>query len=181
MRVEPWHDDVAALHKPNAPRADVAHDISENPRHIRPGGVHQHARTGLGAACQRQPPHAVRMPCPDAARARTDIRPQRRGITCGQHDETGIIHPAIGILEPARILGTQRLTRGIVAQIDHPRRRQNPASAQMVIDEQPKPDQPPRPQPGMVRQHEAQRTDDVRRRPQQYLALGQDSRTRRKA
>ena len=39
--------------------------------------------------------------------------------------------------------------------------------------EQPEPDQPPRPQPGMVRQHEAQRPDDVRRRSQQHLALGQ--------
>ena len=43
----------------------------------------------------------------------------------------------------------------------------------MVVDEQAEPQHPGRPHAGLMRQHEAHRPDQVRRHPQQDLALGQ--------
>ena len=96
-----------------------------------------------------------------------------RSVACVQHNQACVVHPAIGIFEAVCILRPQRRTGGIAVQIDCSRRRQQPAPAQVVIQKQPKPDQPPRAQPGMVRQHETQRANDVRGGPQQHLPLGQ--------
>ena len=50
---------------------------------------------------------------------------------------------------------------------------QNLAAAQMIVEEQAQPQDGPGPQALVVRQHEAQRPDDVRRGIQQHLALDQ--------
>ena len=61
----------------------------------------------------------------------------------------------------------------VAGEIDRAGRRQKPAPADMIIKEQAEPQQPGRTQAVMVRQHEAQRVDDVRRHAQQHLALRQ--------
>ena len=85
-----------------------------------------------------------------------------------------IIDPAIGIFKTGpKNAGLERGTGGIAREVEDARRRQKLASAQMVVDEQPEPQQPGRPQAGAIGQYEAQRPDDVRRDPPQHLALAQ--------
>src|SRR3546814_12151749 len=58
-------------------------------------------------------------------------------------------------------------------KVDRARRGQFPAPPDMVVEEQPEPQQPARPQPVAIRQDEAQRMDDVRRDAPQDFALFQ--------
>ena len=51
--------------------------------------------------------------------------------------------------------------------------RRQGAPADMVVEEQAQPDHPPGPQPGVVREHEARRPDDMRGVAQQHLAPAQ--------
>ena len=57
------------------------------------------------------------------------------------------------------------------AQIDAGAGRQQRPPAEVIVEEQAQPDEPPRAQPGMVREHEAQRPYDVRGVAQQHLPL----------
>ena len=90
-----------------------------------------------------------------------------------EHDQPRIVDPAVRIFEAGAEFRRQRHARGMAAQVDRPRRRQLPAAADMVIEEQPQPQQPLGPQAFDMGQDEAQRVDDVRRDLPQGLALGQ--------
>ena len=72
---------------------------------------------------------------------------------------------------PESIVGLQRRPGRVPPQLHRARGRQLPAPAQMVVEEQPEPQQPRRPQLGVIRQYETQRPDDVRRDAPQHLAL----------
>ena len=109
----------------------------------------------------------------DATGAGPDIRAERRRIARGQHHQSRIVYPAVGIFEPMGELRTQRLACRIVAQVQSSCRRQDLPSAQMVVQKEPGADHPSWPQPGMVRQHEPQRPYDMRRGAPQHLALGE--------
>ncbi len=69
--------------------------------------------------------------------------------------------------------GFSGLPTSSLRQIDRAGRRQQFAAADMVVEEQPQPQQPGRAQPGVVRQHETQGTDDVRGDLPEHLALDQ--------
>ena len=103
---------------------------------------------------------------------------QHRGAAIGriagiEHHQPGVVDPAIGIFEPGREPALQRGSGGMAAQIDRAGCRQPLAPADMVIEKQPEPQQPARPQSFDIGQDKAQRLDDVRRDPPQRLALGQ--------
>src|SRR3546814_20332309 len=67
------------------------------------------------------------------------------------------------IFETVDIDALKRCARDMPPKVDRARRGQFPAPPDMVVEEQPEPQQPARPQPVAIRQDEAQRMDDVRR------------------
>ena len=95
------------------------------------------------------------------------------GVDRVEHDQAGILHPAVGILECAAILRPQRLPRRVRGEIDAAGRGQDLTAAEMVVNEQPETDQPGRPQALVMRKHEPERADDVGRGSQQNFALQQ--------
>ena len=102
-----------------------------------------------------------------------DFRPAVGGIPGIERHKPRVFHPAIGILIGMGKFRLERLAGDVAVQVNAARRRQNLAPAEMVIEEKPKADEGPWPQALVVRQHEAQRPDDMRRRFQQYLTLDQ--------
>ena len=93
---------------------------------------------------------------------RADVGAAIGGIARIQRHETRVVDKAIGIFKAFDIAaGHQRTADRIGGEIDRARGRQEMAPADVVIEKQPEPEQPGRPQPGVVRQHESERTDDV--------------------
>ena len=102
----------APLHRPHREARASRKDRRHSPaRALRPSG----------AALQRQPPPPSACAGADAASARANVGTARRCITRVQHHQPRVIHPAVGILEPARELRPQRRAGGIA--------RADPASA----------------------------------------------------
>ena len=95
------------------------------------------------------------------------------GIAGIEHDEAGIVDPAVGINEASMELRLHRLAGRVAAEVDPGAAGQRAASRQVVVEEQPGADHPGRAQVLVVRQHEAQRPDYMRRAVQQDLALQQ--------
>ena len=175
---QPAHDDVAALHEPHA-RGGVRRDAARHHGgHERTAGIDEGARLcGLPAARDRvaqldQPSVA------DPARrgdlgTHADIGPARGGVHGVEHHEARVVHPAVGVLEAAREARLQRLALGRTPQVDGRRRRQADACAEVVVEEEAEPDEEGGPQAAVVREHEAQRLDDVGRHAEEHLALGE--------
>jgi len=109
----------------------------------------------------------------DNARARMDGSAAIGRIARVEHDEAGIVHPAVGIFEGRGIAGLERRPCRVVAQVEAARGRQQLAAAQMVVEEEAEAQHPGRTEPGMVRQDETQRPDDVGGEAPQHLALHQ--------
>jgi hypothetical protein len=98
---------------------------------------------------------------------RADVRAALGCVAGIERDEARILHPAIGILEALGELGL----KNAVVQPAHGGSGQAFAAAEMVVEKQAEPQQPSRAQAGVMRQHEAQRPDDMRRYAPQHLAL----------
>src|SRR5262249_47437448 len=81
--------------------------------------------------------------------------------------------PAIGIFESTAEAVPQRQALRDTRQVEAPTWRQLLAAAEMVIEQQPGTDKPGGSLRGRMRQHEAQRPDDVRGGCQQHLSLDQ--------
>ncbi len=172
------HDDMAALDQADRRPAVVAHPVGQDLRDPRAGRVDDHpgARLlpGAGASVQqRQPP----MPVLACRRSELAANPDRRapcgGIHGVQDHQTRVVDPTVGVLEAAREAFLQHLARFVAAQVDGAAAGQALAPAEMVIEEQAQADQPGRPQAGVVRQHEAQRPDDVRGHVPEHFAFQQ--------
>ena len=119
-------------------------------------------------------PDAVGLPDLDRARAGADLGAAIGGVARGQHHEARVVDEAVGIFEAFGVaVGDQRLADLVAGEIDRAGRRQQVPAADMVVEEQAEPQQPGRAQPGMVRQHETQRTDDVGRDLPEDFALDQ--------
>ena len=148
----------------------------EEAAHPWAGGVHEHARFDLGVVVpgrELQPPAIAVATAADAARARQDARAVLGRAARVQHDETGVVDPAVRVDEPAPEI---RLQTGAVpagAQGDAAGAGERRLAAEPVVEEEPGADHPSRPQMRLVRQHELERRDDVRGDPQQHLALGE--------
>ena len=90
-----------------------------------------------------------------------------------QYHEPRILHPAVGIDEGLAEPGLEGLPGRMPAKIDALGARQEFAPAQVIVEEQAEADDPGGPQALVVRQHKAQRPDDVRCSAQQHLAFDQ--------
>ena len=177
FRVEPPHHDMAALHHADLRRrVRPQHGLQHLP-HPRPGGVHQRARLDhlrLSAVMLRgHAPQAVHALGAGAPRAGGDDGAALRRVAGVQQHHARIFDPAIRILERHLVFGLEHPARRVAVQPLGARGRQALAAAQVVIQEQAQPQQPGRAQPLVMRQHEAQRPDDVRRDPPNRLAFQQ--------
>ena len=73
----------------------------------------------------------------------------------------------------ARELALERRAGDVAGEIDRARRRQNVATAKMIIEKEAEPQDRPGPQAPVMRQNEAQRPDDMGRGLEQHFALDQ--------
>ena len=140
-----------------------------------PGGVDQDARgRDLAPALrvQDQRPDVLALGAGDAG-AGADVGAALGGVERIERDQPGIVGPAVGIFEAVAEFPQQRLAGDMVGEIDAARLRQDFARAEPVVEEQPDPQHQRRARPRHRRQHEPHRPDQVRRHPQQHLALGQ--------
>ena len=91
----------------------------------------------------------------------------------GEHDEARVVHPGVRVDEALRVARLERRAGRVPAQVDAGRARQAPPPREVVVEEQADADHPGGTQVRVVRQHEAQRPADVRRRGEHDLALAQ--------
>ena len=172
-------DDVAALDQAHLHRRWQLRYIGDHVPDPRAAGVDEAARGhgfvvgGIAGVVQREPPEVAVAFRGEAARARSDLGATVGGVAGVQHHQAGIIDGAIGILEGAAVGRLQSPARHVGGEVDGARRRQRAAEAEVVIDEEAETDDRPRAQAAVMGQDEPERTDDVRGRPQQHLALDQ--------
>ena len=122
----------------------------------------------------RDLPDAVGPPDLGRASPGPDDRAAGHSIERVEQDQPRVVDEAVGIFEGAAEPALrERFARGIRREIERPGRRQKLPAAEVIIEKQPEPQQPGRPQLLMMRKDEAQRLDDVRRHPPQHLALDQ--------
>ena len=100
----------------------------------------------------------------DAAGARRDVGAAVGGVASVEHDEPRIVDPAVGIFEGATVLGLERLPGFVPPEVEAPRRRQDVAAAEVIVEKEAEPDDRPRPQAAVMREDKAQRPDDMRAR-----------------
>ena len=148
----------------------------EGPAHPRPARV-DHAPRRDRAARAGGPVDQHRLPpgLPALERhalgAGAYIRSAQVGVAGVEHDQARVLHPAVGVLERPPVARLQRGAARVPGEVHARRGRQQRSPADVVVEEETQPDQPPGPQPVVVREHEAQRPDDVRGVAQQHLAL----------
>ena len=110
----------------------------------------------------------------DRAGAGADFSAAIGGVARGENHKPRVVDKAVGIFEAFGIaIGRQRLSDFVTAEIDRTRRRQQVPAADVVVKEKPEPQEPGRPKPVVVRQHEAKRADDMRRDMPEDFALDQ--------
>src|SRR6185437_10913137 len=116
------------------------------------------------------------IPCPactQGSRARQDPSAMTQRIDEIEDHQPRIIDPAIGIFEAATKLGPQWGTFDRARQIEAAARRQTLTAAEMIVKEQPGPNQPGGTLLRRMRQHEAHRPDNMGRRGEQNLPFDQ--------
>jgi hypothetical protein len=170
------HHDVRALHQAQRLGAVQAGALFDELGGPGPGGIHQGAGQDLAlrtvmAVAQYHAPMLALAARRDALDPGQHLGAALTRVHRVQDHQARVLHPAVGIDEGPAQVGLERGARGMSAQIDGLRGRQQLAPAEVVVEEESEPDHPGRPQPLVVRQHETQRPDDVGRRAQQHLTL----------
>ena len=166
---------MAALDQPHAAIVACVRHAAQHVGHPRPRGIDQRAgrdRTPAAGVLDRRAPAAIGPLGIDQPGVRHDRRAAIRGVARVEHDQPAVLHPAIRIDEGAPVV-LQPGTARIAAQPDRLGRGQLLAPAEVVVEEQPGAHHPRRSRRVRLRQHEAQRPDDVRRHRPQPLALDQ--------
>src|SRR5690606_36026147 len=87
--------------------------------------------------------------------------------------EPRVVHSSVGIFKAFAIAALERRAGWMNAKVDRARCRQPPSPADMIVEEEPEPQQPARPQAIAIREDEAHRADDVGGDAPQSLALFQ--------
>ena len=175
--VEPRHDDVAALDELEVRRAGPAEPVAQHAVHPGAGGVDQDSgrdrfpRAARGL--ERCGPSARGRLGRDEAGAGADRGAALLGVERVQHHQPGIIDPGVRIGEAAGVGFLQGRSLRVAPEVEGARAGKLRAPRQVVVEEEAGADHPGRPKRGVVRQHEGQRPGDVRREPEQHLALGQ--------
>src|SRR5215472_18844622 len=116
-------------------------------RHPWPGGVHEASgsdRPALAAGefLEDSGPELPIAACGDAARAGQDGSPPLSCVERVQRHQPRIVDAAIRIAEALGQRGLQCLARRITPQVQTARSRQQPSSAEMVIEEKTQPNEP---------------------------------------
>ena len=169
-------DDVAALHQADAAVAGRAVDAGEHILHPRPRRIDDAASAHgalSGSIAQLDGPGIAVAPGRQHRRARADVGAARLGIERVEHDQAGIVDPAVRIFEGARVGVLDRLAHRIAGEVDGAGGGQFLAAAEMVVEKEAEAHQPGRALLRRMRQHEAHGPDDVRRGVEQHLALDQ--------
>ena len=175
MIVKARHDDVAALVEPQPAGRRPPQNRLGDGFHPGAGGVDQNARChhlADAAGVEDEPPDVAALGA-DTARAGADDGATLGGVDCVEHHQPRIIGKAIGILVAAMEMPLERLTRRVGDEIERPRARQDLTAPDQIVNEETEPEHDRRTTPGIERQHEAKRPDQVRRHPQQHLALAE--------
>ena len=172
------HDDVAALHQAHLRLCVASQGAAQHVRYPGPRGIHQPARPdGLRRTASQilhlRLPYSTLPARAQEARPRADAGAALRRIHGVQHHQAAVFYPAVGISEAARDAWLQPGTQPGAVEAQRARCRQPPAPAQIVVNQQPKPEQPRWPHVPAMRQHEAQRPDDVGGNGKQPLTLRQ--------
>ena len=174
--VEPWHHDVAALDEPDGFFVTHAEQVVQHAAGPGTGGVHERTRRDHGAGTVVQVfqfgvPEPALTPRFHHACARADGGAALGGVPGIQGNEPRIFHPGVGINKAAGDTRFQRGAERKAREFDAGGGRQAALAGKVVIQEQADPDHPGRADGVLMRQHEAQRPDDVRRDANQALAL----------
>ena len=171
------HDDMAALHQPQPVRLGTPQRAGQQRRRPRPGRVDDGARRELlflaVRLAQGDVPHATLAPRRRAAGAGQDAGALLGRVHRIEHDQPGIVDPAVGIHEGLREARLQRPPRRMAGQAHAVRTGQQFAPRQPVVQEQARAHQQRGALAGAVRHHEAHRPHDMRRGAQQHFTLGQ--------
>jgi hypothetical protein len=173
---QPRHDDVAALDQPDPVAAVQRQLVAEEGRDPGPRGVDERPRPHLAPALgtlQHGEPAVALAPGAGAAGAGADLRSPLGRVHRVEHHEPRVVDPRVTVGEAAPEVRLERRPLRGRAEVDGGRARQQLAPAQVVVEQEPQPDQPRRPLLGRVGQDERERADDVRGRAQQHLALDQ--------
>ncbi len=179
--IQARHDDVASFDEPHRVARRLLEALVQHLFHPRAGGIDDDA-TGDGFAVrQSNPPQAVPALTTDARRAREDAGAAFPRAERVRDDQPRIVYTAIRVLEPMVELRFERRRVGCSVDAHAVRSRQRPRtrvapplpSAKMVVQEQPRADHPARSQFRDVRHDETRRPDQMRRDPQEHLALGE--------
>ncbi len=170
-------DDVAALDQADMALAGHTLDLAEHPLDPGAGGVDQRARldhllAALGMG-QLDPPQPVDPAGASERGPGQDAGAALGGIERREHDQAGVVDPAVGIFEGAPEGRPDRRALQIAPQIERAGAGQLLPAAQMVVQPQAQADQPDRALLRAVRQDHAHRPDDMRGGLEQHLALDQ--------
>ncbi len=130
-------------------------------------------RDGAGPITQLGAPDPAVPACGHQRGPCQDPRATNRRIERIENDQPRVIDPAIRIFEAGLELRLECPARKLGRQIEAARFRQQLAATEMIVQHQPEPDHPGRALLLRMRQDEAQRPDDMRRRPEQHLPLDQ--------
>ena len=124
--------------------------------------------------------HVAKRKRPDSRRPRRPRLPARQQISAPRSAASRALRTSQArvvrrdgrnMRKQAKLAGMQRKARWIRRQIEGPGARQFFSAADMVVEEQPQPQHPGRPQALSVGQNETQRPDDVRGDGPQHLSL----------
>ena len=175
MVVKTAHHDVAAFIQTKAPRRGSPYHRLVDRLHPGAARIDQHPRRHRlthAARIENQPPPVAALGA-DTARVAADRGAPLRGIHGVEHHEARVIGETVGIFVAVVIAALERHTRGVGNEIDRPRAWQKLPPAEQIVDEQAEPEHQRRAVGGVQRQHETQRPHQMRRHPQQHLALVQ--------
>ena len=172
-----WHDDVAALDEAHRDRGISPQDLLRHQCDPGTGGIDEdaggHDLAAAAAGFERQPPDQPVAIGASKPRAGADERTALGGIDRVEHGEARIVDPAIGIFEAELVPAFERHGDFAVGEVEDLGAGEDLAPAEPVVEEQAGAQLPGRAQRVVMRQHEAQRPDQVRGVAQQHLALGE--------
>ena len=174
--IKPWQHDVATLDQPEARRLVAAHHRMLHRANPGAGGIDQGAGVKFGRPITTftgDTPQCAIPPRGTYRHARVNGGTAFRRILGVQQHQARILYPAIGIFKADAMPGAERRAEWGACQINALGWRQRPSPAQMIIQKQPKPQQPGGSEALVMRQHKAQGPDDMRRDAKQDFAFNQ--------
>ena len=176
MVIKARQHDMAALDQPEARRLVAAHHRMLHRANPRAGGVDQGVGVKFGRSITTftgdMPERAFAPRC-TYRHAWVNGRTAFRRILGVQQHQARILYPAIGIFKADAMPGAERRAERRTCQVNPPGCWQQLPPAEVIIQKQPKPQQPGGPEALVMRQHKAQRPDNVWRDAQQDFTFNQ--------